>query len=665
MSRIVGWDELPRPVREIEHTWIELSGGSRLGARIWLPRDAEADPVPAILEYLPYRKHDGTVSRDLDRQPYVAGHGYATVRVDMRGSGESDGILEDEYTQQEWDDALEVIAWLAVQPWCSGAVGMTGISWGGFNALQVAALRPPALRAILTLCATDDRYADDVHYRGGCVLATDMLHWASSMLTWNARPPDPALLPETWREVWLERLKRTPPYVEHWLSHQRRDGYWKHGSVCEDYAAIEVPVYAVGGWADGYTNAVFRLLAGLSVPRKGLVGPWAHAFPDDALPGPSIGWLQESVRWWDQWLKGRETGIMDEPMLRAYVLASVEPRPAYEVRAGRWAGEETWPSPRLERRTIPLETSAPLLHRPVQTLGTEAGVWCAEGQSADLASDQRSDDALSACFDLDPLAEETVLLGFPAVELELEADRPQAIVCVRLCDVFPDGTSALVSRGLLNLTHRDSHEHPAPLEPGRLYRIRVELDSTAYAVPAGHRLRVGVSSTYWPWAWPSPEPVTLTLHGGMLELPVRPARAADALLPEFEEPEHTPPLDKEQQEAAPDGRTLCRNYATGRLEQRFGYDVGGTVRFLAIDLVSEDSNTSAYSITDDDPLSAEVTFRAASGIARGDWSGRAEVESSMRADAGAFHVTTELAAFESGREVFRNRWEQSFPRDHV
>ncbi len=662
---VVARDRLPRPVRELEHTWVELANGTRLSARIWLPEDAEADPVPAVLEYLPYRKHDGTAIRDSVRQPYLAGHGYAAVRVDIRGSGESDGILEDEYTPRELDDACEVVAWLAGQPWCSGAVGMTGISWGGFNALQVAALRPPALRAIMTLCSTDDRYADDVHYRGGCVLASDMLHWASSMLTWNARPPDPALLPDTWREVWLDRMERTPPYIEQWLSHQRRDDYWRHGSVCEDYAAIEVPVYAVGGWADGYTNAVFRLLAGLTVPRKGLVGPWAHAFPDDAAPGPSIGWLQECVRWWDHWLKGRETGLMDEPMLRAYVLDSVEPRPTYATRPGRWAGEESWPSPRIETRRIGLETAEPLVHRPVQTLGTEAGVWCAEGQSADLAGDQRRDDALSACFELEPLAGDVELLGFPAVELDLAADRPLALVCVRLCDVFPDGTSALVTRGLLNLTHRDSHEHPAPLEPGRRYRIRIELDSIAYAVPAGHRLRVACSSTYWPWAWPSPEPVTLTLDGGTLELPVRPPRPEDSTLPAFAEPEHTPALATEQEERAPDGRSLRRDYATGRLEQHFDYDAGGTVRLVEIDLVSEDTNHTVYSIVDGDPLSAEVSFRAASGIARGDWSGRAEVEATMRADAEAFHVATELTATESGEEVFRRRFEHRFPRDHV
>jgi uncharacterized protein len=485
------------------------------------------------------------------------------------------------------------------------------------------------------------------------------------MLTWNARPPDPALLPETWREVWLDRIERTPPYIEHWLGHQRRDEYWRHGSVCEDYAAIEVPVYAVGGWADGYTNAVFRLLAGLSGPRKGLVGPWAHAFPDDAAPGPSIGWLQECVRWWDQWLKGRPTGIMDEPALRVYVLESVEPRPSYDVRPGHWAGEDAWPSPRLERRRVELVASEPLVHRPVQTLGTEAGVWCAEGQSADLAGDQRRDDALSACFDLDPLDSPLELLGFAAVELDLAVDRPVALVCVRLYDVFPDGTSALVTRGLLNLTHRDSHAEPSPLVPGRRYRVRVELDSIAYAIPAGHRLRVAVSSTYWPWAWPSPEPVTLTLHGGTLELPVRPPRPEDAALPAFAEPEHAPALETEQAERAPDGRSLRRDYATRRVEQHFDYDVGGAVRLVAIDLLSEDTNHTVYSIVEDDPLSAEVSFRAMTGIARDGWSARADVSATMRADAEAFVVETELTATERGDVVVARRWEHRFPRDHV
>jgi uncharacterized protein len=657
--------DFPRRVREIEHTWIPLADGTRLAARIWLPDDAEADPAPAVLEYLPYRKNDGTVVRDAERQPYVAGHGYAAIRVDVRGSGESDGILLDEYTQQEQDDALEVIGWLAAQPWCTGAVGMWGISWGGFNSLQVAARRPPALKAIMTLCSTDDRYADDVHYRGGCVLALDMLHWASSMLTWNGRPPDPRLLGDRWREIWLDRLERTPPYIEAWLGHQRRDGYWKHGSVCEDYGAIECPVYAVGGFADGYTNAVPRLLAGLSVPRKGLVGPWAHAFPDDAFPGPSIGFLQEALRWWDHWLKGIDTGVMDEPMLRVWLQDSVVPRPSYPVRAGRWVAESSWPSPSVGTRHWELPLAAPCELLGVQSNGTEAGVWTAEGQAADLAGDQRPDDALSLSFDSEALAETLEIFGFPEVTLELAVDRPSALVAVRLCDVFPDGTSALVTRGLLNLTHRESREHVSPLEPGRRYEVRVPLDFMAYSVPAGHRLRVAVSPTYWPWAWPSPEPVRLTLFSGTVELPDRPPRPEDAELPEFGGPEHSAPLEVEVLAAHPGGRSIRRDLATGLVEQVFDYDLGGALRLVSADLETSDTSHTVYSIRDGDPLSAAVRFSATSGMARGDWRILSEVTSEMTCDAEAFNVTTTLEVTESGGQVFARTWTYRFPRDHV
>ncbi|MGH6917838.1 MAG: CocE/NonD family hydrolase, partial [Geminicoccaceae bacterium] len=336
--------DLQRPVRETPNLFIELGDGCKLAARVWLPEDAEADPVPAILEYLPYRKRDGTAQRDALTHPYVAGHGYACLRVDMRGNGESDGLMLDEYTEQEQDDALEVIDWIARQPWCTGAIGMIGISWGGFNGLQVAARRPPALKAVITLCSTDDRYADDIHFMGGCLL-NDNLSWASTMLAYSSRPPDPALVGERWRAMWLERLDNTVLLVDTWLRHQRRDRQWQHGSVCEDFSAIRCPVYAVGGWADGYSNAIPRLLAGLEVPSKGLIGPWAHKYPHFATPGPRIGFLQECLRWWDQWLKGIDTGVMDEPMLRAWITESVKPASHHDELPGRWVAESSWPSP--------------------------------------------------------------------------------------------------------------------------------------------------------------------------------------------------------------------------------------------------------------------------------------------------------------------------------
>jgi len=260
----------PSPVQRIDNIWIPMSDGARLAARIWLPEDAEKNPVPAILEYLPYRKNDLMAIRDSIHHGWYATQGYAGVRVDIRGSGDSDGVLRDEYTQQEQDDGMEIIAWLAEQPWCSGSVGMMGISWGGFNSLQMAARRPPALKAIIAHCATDDLYADDAHYIGGCILASDSMAWGGIFFAHNCLPPDPNVFGEGWRDMWIERMETAPPPMETWLSHQHRDGYWKHGSVCEDYNAIDIPVYAVGGWADGYSNTVARTLAGLSGPRKGL-----------------------------------------------------------------------------------------------------------------------------------------------------------------------------------------------------------------------------------------------------------------------------------------------------------------------------------------------------------------------------------------------------------
>jgi pimeloyl-ACP methyl ester carboxylesterase len=298
-----------------ENIWITLSDGCRLAARLWLPDGAARTPVPAVLEYIPYRKRDGTRARDEPMHGYFAAHGYAALRVDMRGSGESEGHLADEYLKQEQDDALEVIAWIARQAWCSGAVGIQGKSWGGFNGLQIAARRPPALKAVISTFSTDNRYTDDIHYMGGCLL-NDNLWWGSIMLAYQSRPIDPQIAGPEWRERWLRRIEELPFFPALWLAHQRYDAYWKHGSICEDFAAIECPVLAIGGWADAYTNAVPRLLEGLKVPRLGIIGPWGHIYPHDGVPGPAIGYLQEAVRWWDQWLKGRDTGIMNEPMWR-------------------------------------------------------------------------------------------------------------------------------------------------------------------------------------------------------------------------------------------------------------------------------------------------------------------------------------------------------------
>ena len=351
-----------RAVVEIENVFITLEDGCRLAARIWLPEDASERPVPAVLEYIPYRKRDATAPRDQTMHPKVAAHGYACVRVDIRGNGDSEGLMLDEYLPQELADGAEVIAWLAAQPWCSGSVGMIGISWGGFKALQIAALRPPALAAVITVCSTDDRYADDIHYRGGCLLA-DNLAWSATMMAYSSRPPDPLVVGDAWRALWLERLEHMPFLAANWLAHQHRDAFWRHGSVAEDLSAIEVPVLAVGGWADPYSNAVFRLVAGLEVPASGLVGPWGHKYPQLGVPGPAMDFTAEMVAWWDRWLARRLDGEVP-PALRAYMLDGGDSRQEPDERPGFWVGEAAWPSPHIEPERLFLTRAGGLAPEP-------------------------------------------------------------------------------------------------------------------------------------------------------------------------------------------------------------------------------------------------------------------------------------------------------------
>lgn len=668
--------DFPHQIREIEHTLIPMSDGVQLAARIWLPVDAEERPVPAILEYIPYRKSDLTAYRDSIRHPYFAGHGYASVRVDMRGSGDSDGILVDEYLPQEQADALEVLAWLAAQPWCTGNVGIIGKSWGGFNGLQIAARRPPELKAVISLYSTDDRYADDVHYRGGCLLACDMLPWASRMFVENGLPPDPRHVGERWREMWLERLEKTPPFIEAWLSHQTRDAFWQHGSVCEDYSDITCPIYAVGGFADAYTNPVLRLVAGLPGPRKGLIGPWSHEYPEVAVPGPAIGFLQECLRWWDYWLKGKETGIMAEPLVRVWLQESVEPGPYYAYRPGRWVTEPTWPSPNIELRSYWLNpgalAAAPAVETELRYLGSQfagidSGVWCPYGDPVDLPPDQRAEDGLALSFDSAPLEEPVEILGFPEVTLTVAADRPNALVVARLCDVSPTGASLLVSRGFLNLTHRESHEQPSPVEPGQRYTVTISLDVAAHRLPAGHRWRLAVSPTYWPQAWPSPEPVTLSLFTGeasRLTLPVRPPRPEDGVVPPFEPPEISASLQSEQLESARHSRTVQRDIGQKTLTLVDSADAGRK-KLLADGLEFYHQAKDTFSIIEADPLSATIRCEHTMGLRREDWQIRIETVSTMSADGGAFYVTNLIDAYEGNSRIFTRASDFKVPRHLV
>jgi uncharacterized protein len=666
-------DRFPRRITRIDPMWIPLADGCRLAARVWLPEDALRDRVPAILEYLPYRRRDGTALRDEEMHAYTAGHGYACVRVDMRGTGDSDGVFLDEYLPQEQTDAVEIVAWLARQPWCSGAVGMMGISWGGFNALQVAALRPPALKAIITACSTDDRYADDTHYMGGCLLLGN-LTWAAAMFAFCSRPPDPAIVGERWKTMWLERLEKIPLLADVWTGHQRRDAYWEQGSVCLDFAAIACPVFAVGGWADAYTNAIPRLLAGLKAPRLGLIGPWAHGWPHSARPGPAIGFLQEALRWWDHWLKGRQNGVMEQPMLRAWMQESVSPATFYEIRPGRWVSEPCWPSPAIRPRHWNLTTAglsdAPgegrMVLRSPQSVGAVSGAWCPYGLEGDLPADQHIDDERSLIFETPPLAQPMEVLGAPEVRLRIASDCSNAFLAARISDVARDGAATRVTYGLLNLTHRESHRDPTPLQPGRMYEVRLRLNDFGHAFPPGHRIRLALSNAYFPLVWPSPAPATLTLDlaGSALSLPERAPRPADADLPAFAGPETANPLAHALLRPGSRQREVRFDPVTAETKIVARKD-RGAVRFAGIDLETDLGGEETYTVRDNDPLSARAETAWTVNLRRGAWHVRTLTKTALTASAEAFHLDASLEAFDGKTRVFAKAWRKTIRRDLV
>jgi len=663
----------PRKVREIEHMTIPMTDGTLLAARMWIPEDAEKSPVPAVLEYIPYRKRDLTAGRDVQHHAYIAGFGYASVRVDLRGSGESEGILTDEYLQQELDDGVEVIQWLSRQKWCTGSVGMIGISWGGFNGLQIAALRPEPLRAIITICSTDDRYADDVHYMGGCLLG-DNLSWASTMFDQNTHPPDPMLVGERWRDMWMERLEKSGFWLETWMRHQHRNHYWKHGSVCENYTAIACPVMAVSGWADGYSNAVFRLMENLSVPRKGLLGPWSHKYPHEGVPGPAIGFLQEVRAWWDRWLKGIENGTENEPMFRVWMQYSVPPTTSYIERPGRWVAEPSWPS--ADMRFLQWKLDAGRLAPSVEEIGEQplsiqsplavglfAGKWCSYQAPPDLPHDQRQEDGGALVFESGFLNEDLEILGAPAVELELSSNQPVAMVAVRLSDVQPDDKATRITYGLLNLTHRNGHENPQPLEPGRRYRITLQLNGVAQRFPRGHRLRLSISTSYWPLAWPPPKPVQLTIYSGTstLTLPVRPPRAKDKKLRPFADPEGAEPLNADLVRPREEEWRVIRDLRRDVSTLEVVLDTG-TTRYEDIDLEISSRTVETYSYRADDYDSLSGETRWERKFSRGDWLVRTTTRTRLTSNETCFHLRADLDAYEGTSRVYSRSWHNVIPR---
>lgn len=664
------------PVRVIRHVTIPMPDGVRLGATLYMPDAPNDGPFPAILESHPYRKDDNKIPRDWRTHSYLARKGYVGVRLDTRGSGASEGIAENEYTEQEQQDCLNVLAWLAEQPWCTGKLGMYGSSYGGITALQAAMHAPPQLKAIIPMHALVDRYGQDVHYHGGCLPVNESVSWAGRMVALNALPPLLEIVGDEWQALWRERLEQTPQWPFEWFRHQTRDTYWQNGSVCDNWEAIQCPVFAIGGWADSYHHFVLHLLEHLQVPCKGLIGPWLHDIPHVAQPGPQIDHLREMLRWWDYWLKGIPNGIMAEPKLTVWVQVSRSPDLNRETTPGYWRAETEWPLTRTDYQTWYLarylETAGTFADEPPSqaepdvwngplTTGMTAPFWCT-GLSG-LPRDQRRDDAYSLTFTSTPLSAPLEILGFPQVQLYLAASEPIAQVAVKLCELAPDGSSFLVARGVLNLTHRQSHAQPQALTPGEIYGVSLELSSISHVFAAGHRIRLSIAGADWPLAWPPPRPATLSLyhdatHPSQLTLPVIPARQPALAVPQFEPPEV--PIAPARSEGRERAYTVQHDMVDGTtvLKTR----VGSKTVLPKHGLTMSETNEKSVSIREGDPLSCVAEMRRHLEWTRENWQIVVDSTLQVSCTAETFIVTIDLQAQHNGRGVFTRRWQEAFPR---
>jgi putative CocE/NonD family hydrolase len=662
-----------RSFTAIENQWITLKDGTRLAARIWMPDGAETDPVPAVFEFLPYRKRDGTSLRDESTYPVFAAAGIAGVRVDIRGSGESDGVIDGEYTPLELANACELIGWIAAQSWSNGSVGMMGISWGGFNCLQVAALQPPALKAVISIASTVDRYNDDIHYKNGCHLSAQ-LSWAATMLAYQSRAPDPALVGDAWRKMWMERLENEPFFLEEWLRHQRRDDFWRHGSICEDFSAVKVPALVIAGWADGYRNTPLAAVEGLGDKVKALIGPWIHKYPHFAWPKPRADFHGEAIAWWNRWLRGEENGVEHLPQVRAYVLEGTRPALRREFDAGAWVAKNRWQPAEMQCFYVEqfgtLIEGMPIPHAPPHEVylkspldtGTSSGEWFTLKPDAELALDQRCDDAGSLTFETPPLPQAEDYLGRPVLTLTVTCDAQLANLCARLVDVHPDGTATRVSFGVLNLAHRNGNAEPEPLKTGERTQIHLVLDACGYRFRKGHRIRLSLSTAYWPTVLPPPVDAGLSIDIASLGLGL--PRIGSHEMVAVKEPENPDPLPKYiEHQPAMTRRQVTRDLSASRTDYQILEDTG-LFEHPGTGLSTRQLRDEIWSISPDDPLSMSGTAVWTCDMSRQGWSVRTVSTAKISCTATDWRVSASVKAFEGDSQISEKIFEERLiPRD--
>lgn len=652
-----------RKIQETEHIWIPMPDGTRLAARLWLPDGATEQPVPAIVEYIPYRKHDMVRARDERNHPFFARHGYACLRVDMRGSGDSEGEMPDMYSEDELADARHMIGWIAEQPWCSGRVGMFGTSWGGTASLQASIDAPPALKAVIAVCATHDRYEDDIHHKGGLLL-TDTFEWGATLPAILASPPSNQVGPE-WMERWKARLDTLSFPVENWVRQESRGAFWRHGSIKYQTDRISCPVLAIGGWSDRYSNSVMSLVDARSDLVWGIVGPWGHHYPDQGHPGPGIGFQHLALRWWDHCLK--EETVPDWPRLRVWLREFEEPADAIDVRKGRWMESGSARQKTTIRRLFlsstgladtPSKAEFELTHD--LNVGQASGDTGYFGRFGGLPLDQSEDDARTLALDSPPLENDFVLLGGAEITLSVAAEQLRSQLCLRLCDVAPDGRSNRVALAVRNLALDDVLDEPDSSFTNVPREVRVRFHTKAYRFAKGHRIRLSIGTSYWPLVWTPPELGEIRVKDGFIDLPCNEGEISALKLP-LPEPQDLVIEKTHQVLAAPklsrhrhinqdgtvisgwhQGETVVNHHA---IRTTFAYETSGEMR-----------------LRPENPLSAECDFKHMMRFERPD--GTARIDSALRTSCtkSAFVLDGTLTVHWNGSLFHEMTWKRSIPR---
>ena len=641
---------------------IPMPDGVQLAATLYMPADLHpGERVPALLEYLPYRKDDD--EPDYANHAYFARHGYVGVRVDIRGFGNSGGAPPTrEYSAQEQQDAERVIAWLARQPWSNGSVGMFGISWGGFNSIQMAMRHPPALKAILAVAATEALFTEDVHYMDG-IMHVDEFEVAMDLDQGRSGAPDFPLDEDT-----LAKRMDSTPWSLDYFRHQRNGSFWR--APIRRLEDITIPCFAIGGYQDGYRNSIVRMLEQVPAPVHAWVGPWNHAFPNTSIYAPRVEWRDQAVRWFDHWLKGVDNGVERDPRLIFYLQHSHPPGSEAQEVPSEWRAD-SWPPHGLRRETWYLAPNHQLTASPapaatdrlayVPSAGAELGFWWGE-----LLGDQRPADAYSLVYDSAPLAADVAMFGRAHVHLVAAADVPLADWFVRLEDLGEDGQVTAITGAGLNGAQRRSLDAPEPLVPGTEYALDLDLYLTSWVWARGHRIRVAVSNAQWPMLWPTPSLMTTSLRlggneGSTLVLPIIPAQGRSP-------PPFAPPAPSEQPPgvstpggdyAWPGSWKLERDETHGRTTVTWRGTSAMIFPWGSFDHIEQ----LIYRIDDAHPESAAVEGEAESVEHLKDHVLTYRGQLALTSDKSTFHYSASRTLLRDGTVVRTRSWKEDIPRD--